>query len=153
MNTLATIRRPLALLALPLVLAFSAPSAQAQKLSIGFGKHGHHGSINVSAGIRFGAPACNPPIYCAPVHCAPQPVWVPGHYQNVERRVYVPGCTRQVYVPALYQDRVFRDYCGNTHVERVMTCPATWQTVQDPGRWECVNERVWIEGGWTRVAY
>jgi hypothetical protein len=150
MNALTTLRRSLALLALPAVLAFLAPDAGAQRISIGIGKHGHKGGI--SAGITFGAPHCEPPVFCAPVHCAPRPVWIPGHYENVERRVYVPGCARQVYVPAVYGDRTWRDYCGRLHVERVQTCPATWRTVQDPGHWQCVTERVWVEGSWTKVA-
>ncbi len=152
MNAQLVLPRSLALVAIPFVLAFSAPQAQAQRIAIGFGNHGHHGSLNFSAGIVFGAPFCNPPIYSAPVHCAPQPIWIPGHYQNVERRVYVPGCVRQEYVPPVFEERYWRDYCGRLHVERIQTCPATWRTVQDPGRFECVSERIWIEGSWTKVA-
>jgi hypothetical protein len=146
MKTLVVLRRPLTLLVLPLLLAFAAPSAAAQEFTIGFGKHGHHGSIGVSAGIFLGAPVC------APIHCAPKPIWIPGHYQIVERQVFVPGCTRKVFVPATYENRVWRDYCGQIQVVRVQTCPATWRIVQDPGRWQCVAERIWIEGSWTKVA-
>ncbi len=142
------LRRAFALAALPLVVAFVAPGAQAQQLRIGFGKQGHHGSIGVSAGIGFGAPVCSPPIRVQRPYCAPQPVWDPGHYQDVERRVFVPGCTRQEYVPAVFEERYWRDYCGRLHVERVEVRGAYWRTVQAPGTWKCVTERVWVEGNW-----
>ena len=148
MNRLQTLRRPLACLALPLVLAFSAPQADAQRLAIGFGTHGHHGSINLSAGFAFGAPFCDQPVYRPP-----QPVWIPGHYQLVDRRVFVAGCVHQEYVPPVFEERLWRDACGRVHVERIQTCPATWRTVQGPGKWECITERIWIEGGWSKVAY
>ena len=143
MNAFNILRRALLLAALPLVLALSAPRAEAQHLPIGFGKHGHHGLIHVSAGIVLGAPICTPPVYRAP-----QPVWDPGHYQDFERRVFVPGCIRQEYVAPVFENRYWRDYCGRLHVERVMVCAATWRTVQDPGTWRCITERVWIEGSW-----
>ena len=152
MNAFSIVRRALVLSTLPLVLALSAPDAQAQRLSIGIGKHGHHGSINFSAGINFGLPLCNAPIRVTPPNCAP-PVWLPGHYENIERKVFVPGCVRQEYVPPVYEERYWRDYCGRVHVERIQTCPATWRTVQDPGTWKCVTERVWIEGSWLKHAY
>jgi hypothetical protein len=57
-----------------------------------------------------------------------------------------------VYVPAVYEERCWRDYAGRLHVERVRTAPAAWRTVQEPGRYECISERVWVEGRWTKVA-
>src|SRR5690349_19714240 len=80
MNALNHLRRPLALLAVPALLACLAPDAAAQRISVGFAKHGHKGGI--SAGITFGAPICAPPVFRAPVHCAPRSVWIPGHYEN-----------------------------------------------------------------------
>lgn len=148
MNAIHAIRHVLALAALPLVVALVTPTAEAQTVHIGFGKKLHHGSIGVSAGIVLGAPVCRPPV-----HAAPAPVWIPGHYQNIERRIYVPGCTRQEYVPPVFEERYWRDYCGQLHVERVQTCPAGWRTVQDPGTWKCVTERVWVEGSWRKHAY
>jgi hypothetical protein len=150
MNTLRLVRRALPLFALPLVLALCAPTAQAQKLSIGFGKHGKHVSGRVSIGIGFGAPHCRPPVVVRPAPCPPPAVWIPGHYALVERRVYVPGCQRQEYVPPVYENRTWRDYRGRLHVERIEVAPATWRTVQEPGTWQTVTERVWIEGAWRR---
>lgn len=145
-------RRALALLAVPIVLALAAPAAEAQKISIGFGKHGHHGSIGVTAGFDFGRGNCRPPVVVAPPHCPPPAVFVPGHFALVEKQVYVPGCTRKEYVPAVFETRTWRDYCGRLHVERVQVAPATWRIVQDPGTWQTVTERVWIEGCWRNYA-
>ena len=142
------LRRAFALTALPLVVAFVAPAAQAQRVNIGFGTHGKRGSIGVSAGFNFGAPHGAPAILVQPPHCAPQTVWDPGHYQNVERCVFVPGCLRQEYVPAIFEERCWRDYCGRVRVDRVEVRAAYWRTVQEPGRWKCVTERVWVEGSW-----
>src|SRR5688572_9573667 len=58
MNAWPKLRRPLALLLLPLCLAVLAPSAPAQKLVVGLEKHGKHGSI----GIQFGIPHHHAPI-------------------------------------------------------------------------------------------
>ncbi|MBK8179930.1 MAG: hypothetical protein IPK67_13820 [Planctomycetes bacterium] len=147
----AILRTPLArcaqaCLALPLVLALAAPEAQAQKISVGFGKHGRH--VSVGIGVGFGMPHCKPPVVVAPPHCPPPQVWVPGHYALVEKQVFVPGCVRQEYVPAVYETRTWRDYCGRLHVERIEVAPATWRTVKDPGTWRTVTERIWVEGRW-----
>ena len=142
---------------LALIAAFSlaAPAAMAQRLEIGFGKHGRHGSVGVHLGIGHARPPivakCKPPIVIAPpcpppVH--PPMVWVPGHWALVEKQVYVPGCVRKEYVPPVYETRTWRDYAGRLHVERIEVAPATWRTVQDPGTWRTVSEQVWVEGRW-----
>lgn len=131
-------RRLLAVAAIAMAIAAGAPNAEAQSVGIGFKKHGKHGSI----GIVIGSPVRHAP------YCPPAPLWIPGHYQNVERRVFVPGRTRQEFVPAVYEDRYYRDYCGNLRLQRVLVTPACWRTVEDPGTWQCVTERVWVEGAW-----
>lgn len=143
-----------ALIAIPLLLALSAPTAQAQRLSIGLGHNGKHGGVQVSADLRFGYPRhANGPIRVVAPRCEPAPVWVPGHYQEVSRRIWVPGCVRQEYVPPVYEERRWRDYRGCWHVERVQIRPGTWRSVEEPGTWKVVCERIWVEGSWRKHAY
>lgn len=145
-----------ALLALPVVLAIAAPAAQAQELRIAIGKHGRHGSVSGEIviggrhGYERGAERCDPRIVVRAPAPRPEPVWIPGHYENVERRVYVPGEIRREYVPPRYEERRYRDYRGQCHVERILVCDGYWRTVQDPGHWRCVTERVWVEGSWRK---
>jgi hypothetical protein len=143
----------LTLLALPFALILSAPQAQAQRFVIGVGGHSSNSKFGVSAQFRFGQPRYgNPPIIVAPPRCEAAPVWVPGHYELVSRKVWQPGRLRQEYVPAVYRERHWRDYRGNWHVERVQTCAATWRTVEEPGTWQLIDERIWIEGSWRKYA-
>lgn len=142
------------LLALPLVLAFATPSAHAQKLVIGVGGHRGNASFGVSANFRFGQPRFTPsPIRVVQPRCEPAPLWVPGHYEVISRQVWIPGCIRQEYVPPVFEERQWRDYCGRLHIERIQISPATWRTVEAPGRWQSVSERAWIEGAWRKQAY
>ena len=142
-----------ALFALPLLLALTAAPAQAQRVVIGLGNHGHHGGVALSAAFSFGQPRySNGPIRVVQPRCEPAPIWVPGHYEEVSRRVYTPGRVRQEYVPAVYEERHWRDYRGCWHIHRVMTCAATWRTIEEPGAWQVVCERVWVEGSWRKYA-
>ena len=70
-------------------------------------------------------------------------VWVPGHYESVSRRVYVPGPTRSVWVEPDYEWQV-----GPCGVRYVCVRAGHWKTVQLPGHYENRRVRVWREGTW-----
>jgi hypothetical protein len=68
--------------------------------------------------------------------------WVPGHYDVVTRRVWVPGAHETVWQPAEWGWR--HDACGG-HV-RYLVRPAGYVTIHHPGHWDYVQERVWVPG-------
>lgn len=70
--------------------------------------------------------------------------WVPGRYECVEQRFWVPGTCEQVWVPARYE--LAYDACGRPY--RRLVCAGQWQTVEQPGHWETREVRQWIEGHW-----
>jgi hypothetical protein len=63
-----------------------------------------------------------------------------GHWQTISERVWVPGCTRTVQHPAVYG--WITDACG--HRRWGIVAPARCETIQEPGRWECRERRVWV---------
>jgi hypothetical protein len=68
-------------------------------------------------------------------------VWIPGHYEVVQRKTWVPGATRQVWVPPVYETRY--DWCGRAYT--VLVSAGYHRTIQDPGHWEYRNVQVWQE--------
>ena len=70
--------------------------------------------------------------------------WVPGHYEVVERSVWVGGGTRRTWVPAVYETRY--DGCGRAY--RVLLRDGYWRQVALPGRYERRPVRVWVPGRW-----
>jgi hypothetical protein len=74
----------------------------------------------------------------------PRRTWIPGHYEVRHERVWVPGCTRQEWVPARYEWRL--DSCGRRF--QILIAPGHWITVTDPGRYELREARVWVPGYW-----
>ena len=71
-------------------------------------------------------------------------VWIPGHEEQVTRRVWVPGRTRREWVPARVETRF--DWCGRPFT--VCVRPGHWQTVCDPGHYETFVETIWVPGHW-----
>lgn len=137
-------------LALGMILAL-APEAPGQGIQIGFGKHRHsHGSHKKSSKgfdvrvILGGGSHRHPQAH---QHCDACRRWVPGHVQVVHERVWVPGCTRQVWVPPVYETRY--DRCGNPI--QVLRSPGHYRTVQDPGRWEMQARQIQHPGRWEYV--
>jgi hypothetical protein len=63
-----------------------------------------------------------------------------GHWQTITERVWVPGCTRTIHHPAVYG--WITDNCGRRRWGIV--APARCETIQEPGRWECRERRVWV---------
>lgn len=122
-------------LLLPLVaVAALAAQGEAQVVELGFRKHFKHGSISIALSNAERSE-------CRPVYR----VWVPGHYEMREERVWVPGACRRVWVEPVYSWR--SDYRGCRR--RVLVREGYWESVQEPGHYETRRFRVWVEGCWT----
>lgn len=74
-------------------------------------------------------------------------VWVPGRYELVPRRVWVPACSERVWVDPVYDVRC--DVFGNQ--VRVLVREGFWRIIQHPGHFETRNEQVWVSGHWRRA--
>ncbi len=127
---------------LPLILASFAAlpllAADAQAgggLSIGFSKHGRHGSV----GVQIGFPGRGYD------DCAPRPPQYGGHWETVCERVWINGTCEQVYVQPIYETRW--DACGRPY--QVCVRAGYWNTVQHPGHWEERSRQVWRQAGWS----
>lgn len=71
--------------------------------------------------------------------------WVSGHYENVERRVWVPGACRREWVAPVYESR-----CGyDGRPRQVLVRAGYWTTIQEPGHYVTRCEQVWVPGCWT----
>jgi hypothetical protein len=118
-------------------LALAAPAA-AQRLSVSIGAQTRYGAL----GVTLGAPVCHAP------RPAPR-VWIPGRYELVCERVYVPGETRKVWVPPVYRDRYELTYAGGVRRRvSVLVSPGYWRTETSPGHYETRSVRVWVPGHW-----
>lgn len=126
----------LSALLLPLLAtAALAPRADAQVVELGFRHAFRHGGLSVH--FDLGAPRAD----CRPVYR----VWVPGHYECREERVWIAGECRRVWVEPIYAWR--SDYRGCR--QRIVVRAGYWETIQEPGHHETRKFQVWIEGHWT----
>ena len=130
-----------------MILGLGAQASAQGFIGVSFGKHGRHGGVGVGIGVPLGGYSHG---RCAPVphrhsECCKQ--WVPGRFETRCEQVFVPGCTRQVWVEPVY--RTEYDACGRPF-QVLVTC-GFYQTVQDPGHYETVNRQIWIEGYWTTI--
>ena len=121
--------------------AVLAPAAKADGFGISYFKKSKHGGVAVSYsnGPHYG------PGYGHGyrTHRAP-PCYVPGHYETVREKVWVPGCVERIWVDPVYTWR--RDEWGRTYP--VCVSGGHYETIERPGRYELRERRVWIEGGW-----
>jgi hypothetical protein len=117
------------LAALALVSLGAVGAAEAQSVHLSYGIESSHGALTVA----LGAP-----------RTVPRQVWVPGRYEELERRVWVEGGERTEWVPARYETRL--DECGRP--TSVLVRAGHWQTVRDAGHFELRTVRVWVEGFW-----
>ena len=117
--------------------------ADAQHLSLGFGKHGKHKSfsIQVSSYPRPHASPSYAPHYGYGGGCG---TWIPGRYETRYEQVWVPGVAQKVWSPPVYETRY--DSCGRPYT--VLVRAGCWQVVQHPGRYEPRPVQVWVAGHW-----
>ncbi len=76
-------------------------------------------------------------------------VWVPGRYVLAPERVFVPGRSERVWIPAAFELRV--DGCGRR--SQVCVRGGHWEIVQHPGHYEIRTVRVWQPGHWSYPAH
>lgn len=114
---------------LALVSLGAVGAAEAQSVHLSYGIETSHGALTVA----LGAP-----------RAVPRQVWVPGRYEEVERRVWVEGGERTEWVPARYETRL--DEWGRP--TSVLVRAGHWQAVRDAGHFELRTVRVWVEGFW-----
>lgn len=130
---------------LVLALLGLVPAATAQiQIGARIGRHVSVGatfdSHRAGVGVRvFHGSGPHRGAYRAPVH-APRHGVATGHFQTITEQVWVPGCTRQVWVPDRYGWIV--DSCGRRHW--AIVCAGHYETVQEPGYWKTVTRRVWV---------
>ncbi len=132
---------PRILASLALAAFALAPAADAADWRFGFGKRTRHGHVSVGIGhkgtqVRFGRP---PRGYRHHGSCCHT---LPGHYETVQEKVWIPGYTEQVWVPARVE--VWYDYYGCRH-ETVLE-PGHYRQVHHPGHYELRARRVWVPG-------
>jgi hypothetical protein len=71
-------------------------------------------------------------------------VWVPGHYETADQRVWVEGGERREWIPARYETR--HDECGRPY--SVLVRQGYWRTERAPGHFEVRPVTVWVDGYW-----
>ncbi len=137
------------MLALAGLLALSlAPTAAAQGgISLSFGKHkkGKHIGLNINLPLGHGRRHHRQPHVHVHGHACRH--WVAGRVELVQEKVWVPGCSRQVWIAPVY--RTDHDACG--HPVQVLVTPGRYQTVTQPGRFEVRPRRVQRPGHWVYV--
>jgi hypothetical protein len=106
-------------------LALAAPGAEAQRHRNGYA----YGSGRIASGPYRGSS-----------------LWVPGRYELVRQRVFVPGRCERVWVEPVCEVRF--DSCGRPFT--VCIRAGTWKTVRYPGSYEVRAVRVWRPGHWSR---
>lgn len=123
-----------------LAAAMLSATADAQVAGVAYAKDKRKGKLSVR--VELGVPAARPHHgYAAPPL---PPRWVPGHYQSVTRKVWVPGATRREWRPPVHEIRF--DPCGRK--VRVLVRPGHWVHVAQPGHHELRVEQVWVPGRW-----
>jgi hypothetical protein len=141
----------LTLFALAGLLALSlAPTANAQGgFSLSFGKHKRGKHVGFSLNVPLGHGHHRHQRHHrhhrhrhVHVHTCRQ--WVAGRVEIVHDRVWVPGCSRQIWVDPVY--RTDYDACG--HPVQVLVAPGHYDTVTAPGRFEVRERRVQRPGRW-----
>ena len=70
--------------------------------------------------------------------------WVPGHYEQVARQVWVPARTERIWIEPVYELRC--DRYGNQ--VRVLVRAGYWDEICHPGYYETRYVRTWIPGTW-----
>ncbi len=150
------------------LLSFAAPASSAGRGGIGAGYRQRSASHSLGVQVHIGsraprirsatrsttrrAPCCSTPHpgSCTQGHAGyrrgarTRRVWVPGRYELVQKRVWIPGAMRQVWMPARYETHY--DHCGQPY--SVLISPGRYECITDPGHWEYRDERGWRDPHW-----
>ena len=125
------------------LLALSlAPTTNAQSgFNFSFGKHRRGKHIGFSLNLPFGGRHYRTHRH---VHLGSCRQWVSGRVEIVHERVWVPGCSRRVWVQPVYRTQY--DQCGNP--VQILVAQGHYEVVQDRGRYEIRPRRVQRPGRW-----
>lgn len=130
-------------LALASLLALAAPAVDAGDVGFRIGVGIQHKGVSVRVGVGNTGPGVkHAPRPSSRRPRRPHRIWVPGRYEVVQTRVWVPAYTRKVWRPAQYGHRL--DHCGFR--VRYVVRPAHWETVYVPGHWDYRTQKVWRPG-------
>ena len=135
----AQLKTPFLALALCAALA---PASRADGFGISYSNNTGHGAFSVGYSTGpFWAPSY--PSY--PSYRVRRPArWVPGHYETVRERVWIPARYERVWIEPVYTWR--RDSCGRAY--QVCAEQGRYQFVKQPGYYDHRDGRVWVEGFW-----
>jgi len=112
-----------------ILLSAGVSTANAQRIGFNIGTNGF------SFGLGIGHQR-HRRSHCHTAGCR---TTIAGHYDLVPDRVWRPGHSRQIWVPARYS---YRNRCGRR--VRVLVRRGYYRTVHTPGYWDTINRRVWV---------
>lgn len=118
-----------------LTLALAGTSTAQFGVSVSAGGNG--GIFNLTAGHHLRGARCGTHVHS---NCCIRTT--PGHWTTRCERVWVPGCSRRVWVRPVY--RTVCTPCGGTR--RVLVRAGHYRTVPGRGYYKTVNRRVWVPG-------
>jgi len=121
--------------------AVLAPASRADGFGISIFKNSRHGAISLGYSTGPNSAWAPAPVYRTPYRHAR---WIPGHYRTVRERVWVPGCVQRVWIEPRYGWR--RDSCGRPF--RGCISRGHYEMVEQPGRYEFRDSKVWVDGFW-----
>lgn len=68
--------------------------------------------------------------------------WVPGHYESVPYKTFVPARIERVWIPAVHETR-YRS-CGTPY--QVLVRPGHFEEIRRPAHYETHYRRQWVPG-------
>jgi hypothetical protein len=126
------------ILAAVLALVAAAPAAHSQSPAASYGRRPVQ---------RFLSPTFTTPYLARRRPLALRRIWVSGHTQRVQRRVWVEGEAVRRWSPPIYETRL--DACGRP--VRVLVREGCWTVVREPGHFQTRWVEIWIDGHWKTV--
>jgi hypothetical protein len=70
--------------------------------------------------------------------------WIEGHYEYYTRQIWVPAHYEDRYVPPVYQTQIV-----NGVAIQVLVSPARYERIWVPAHYETITEPYWVPGYWT----
>ncbi|MBN2311610.1 MAG: hypothetical protein JXR94_21710 [Candidatus Hydrogenedentes bacterium] len=102
-----------------------------------------HAEIHVQPGQSYAAFGTGFVVTGGRPQPRPRRVWIEGHYEWRQRRIWVPDCWEDVYVPPVYGVRIV-----NGRRVDIVLAPGHYERRLVPGHYDVVSERIWIPGYW-----
>ena len=121
--------------------AWLSPGALADGLRVHFAKETRHGTLAVgySSGPSWSSGRGHGHRAGHRHHR-----FVPGRYETILEKIWIPGCSEKVWVAPAYGWR--RDAWGR--LRRVCVSGGHYEVMRRPGHYETREVRVWVDGRW-----